>query len=207
MSRREPPRSTVGVLAVLAACSGTSVRGAVVEAPEGDSSGAQLARFAVGQCLDRSGSRMDARPGSEVVVRSGVARPVVVEKRPGFDSLVITNGFQDGERFVAQTVVDTAGGKIVRQISIPRAALGGASAAVPAAGRLDVARDWTETDLGGGRFRAALGRSVISCVLAPVLAAASPPSAQSPDAGAPAPSASDAGPGDRAQPSSSVTTN
>jgi hypothetical protein len=185
----------IGALSALGACGGTSLRGAVTEAPGRDLGGPELARFFVAGCTDRSGRAVDAAAGMEVVVFSGVSQRVVVERRRGYDSLVFTNGFDEPGRRVAQAVIDGSGGDVIRQITVPVGAPGPGSTR----GSLVVAREWSEQKLDGGGFRATLGRPVMSCALEPVPApppplVALPASPQ--DAGAPdgaSPPSADAG--------------
>lgn len=173
---REYALAAALVLAFVEGCAGTSVRGALTTAPGQEPGGDVLARFQVKQCVDRSRARSDVDAGEQVVVQSGAPRPIIVEKRSGYDSLIITNGYDERDRMVGQAVVDGSGGKLIRQITVPKAALGPNATAPAPSGSLEVARTWTETDLGGGQFRAKLDTPVLSCSLDPMLPAPPTPS-------------------------------
>jgi hypothetical protein len=171
-------------------CAGTSVRGAVTTAPGEEPGGAVLARFTVGPCVDRTRGRSDVIAGEQVIVQSGAPRPIVVEKRSGYDSLVIINGVDAPDHLLAQAIVDGTGGKVLRQITIPKGPPTDPPTSSFLRGSLDVVRTWTETDLGGGAFRATPSGSVLTCALEPIVVA--PPAIAAPDAGS-TPEPTDAG--------------
>jgi hypothetical protein len=151
--------AVVVVLGVVAAsCGGELIRGGRIVAPGNEPPGSARCEFERRQCRDLGREPVElARTAKAIVVVNGDAL-MLLETRPGYDSLVIDNRFSDGRDTVFQAVVATDEGKLLYSLELP--ACGGGSS-----GTLSIARIWDEQSLPGGGFKATTQLPIATCDL------------------------------------------
>jgi len=149
------------------ACAGApEVRGGSALGAGAAPEGRRSASYTSADCRDSRGGPA-LRPSRVVVLEGSDGRRVVVEERPGTESLVVENSFSEGPATVFQAVIEASHGPYrVHEFWVP---------ADPAAsGRVRTASRWRELELPSGAFRAYLERPELSCTLAPAATTDSP---------------------------------
>jgi hypothetical protein len=151
----------------LVACSGAEIDGARAVDPSEVPRGKPLARYSPDNCKNARGEPVPA-PACEVArLALGRGLEVLVEIRPGYDAVVVTNSHTEGEDRVFQFRTDDASGPdILHELRVPRAA---ETAAVR--GRLRLSDDF-EGELGDDELRPRVKTAVLDCTLVPSSASA-----------------------------------
>jgi len=109
------------VIVACAACSSARIAGGATVAPGGEPPGVTLALFGMGRCEDETGARVPEPEARISVVRLQDGRLVLVERRPGYDSLVVDNGWDEGDTRVFQLALKRTGGvPYLREYRLPR---------------------------------------------------------------------------------------
>jgi hypothetical protein len=104
-----------------AACSSARIAGGATVAPGSEPPGVALSLFGVGRCEDEGGARVPEPEARISVVRIRDGRLVLVERRPGYDSLVVDNGWDEGDVRVFQLALKRTGGvPYLREYRLPR---------------------------------------------------------------------------------------
>jgi hypothetical protein len=147
-------------LALCSACASARIAGGEVVAPGAEPSGAVVGRFRIGRCEDANGLRIPEEEARISVLRVGSGRFLLVERRPGYDSFVVTNGWAEADVRVFQLAYKrAASGPYLREYRTP--------VDVNAFGRLAVVRrvaDWGESAAG---FHARYAKAELACDLSP----------------------------------------
>ena len=151
----------VGVVASCAACSSAGLAGGVLVGAGGEPAGTTLALYGMGRCEDEHGARIPAPEARVSAVRLGDGRVVLVERRPGYDSIVVDNGWNDGDERVFQLALKRSGGApSLREYRLPRS--GGDFGRLVVVDRVS---RWNDARRG---FRAEYSRATLSCSLSPL---------------------------------------
>lgn len=109
------------LLVACTACSTARIAGGATVAPGSEPPGVTLSLFGMGRCEDESGARMPESEARISVVRLQDGRLVLVERRPGYDSLVVDNGWDEGDTRVFQLALKRSGGvPYLREYRLPR---------------------------------------------------------------------------------------
>lgn len=133
------------------------VRGGTSVAAGHEPAAHPLAAYNAVECHDSSGGPVEYASRVFVVERQG-KQLAVVETRSGFDSLVVDNGFVDGDTRVFQAVVKPRDGTaLLHEFRVP--------AGPPGPGTLVVTSSWKETGTAQGGFKALADKPSISCRL------------------------------------------
>jgi hypothetical protein len=156
--------SVVVAMAALAVwssgCASAGIAGGDVVAPGTEPRGDVVARFRIGRCEDRHGGRLAEEESRISVVRVAGGHLVLVERRPGYDSFVVKNGWSEAEVRVFQLAYKrAASGPYLREYRTPKDA--------SAFGRLAVVRQvrsWGDSRRG---FRASYTDAALLCDLSP----------------------------------------
>jgi hypothetical protein len=153
-------RARAGLAAALCAgCASARIAGGAQIAPGTEPAGNVVARYTVGRCEDAYGTRIPEPAARISVVRLPDRRLVLVERRPGYDSLVVDNGWAQEDTRVFQLAFKRAsGGPYLREYRLPEGT---------GFGRLVLTKavhDWGETAKG---FRASYSKAALACELAP----------------------------------------
>jgi hypothetical protein len=155
-------RVATGLVAVLCAgCASARIAGGEQIAPGTEPAGSVVARYTVGRCEDAYGTRVPEPESRISVVRLPEGKLLLVERRPGYDTLVVDNGWAEPDTRVFQLAFKrAASGPYLREYRLPAEGTG--------FGRLvfvKSVRDWGESGKG---FRASYSRAALACELAPV---------------------------------------
>lgn len=143
---------------LLAGCAGPALEGARLAFPGAEPEGDLVADYPWAVCRDAAGYRLPGGPSRVTVVRFD-GRPELVERREGYESLVVTNGFEHDGAHIFQAVIESSDGRPwLRQYRVP----GNRGPAT-----LEVTDRFAVTRSEEG-FRATLGRVVLSCTLSPL---------------------------------------
>lgn len=155
-----------GALIAASACGGSALEGASIVAPGREPTGKVVAVYAPRGCVDRSGGPASPRPVRLFLVdRAGGL--VLVETRPGYDSLVIDNGFAVQGYNVFQASLESSARPILLDYRIAPDASGG---------KMAVARIWQRAERSHG-FRAYFSQVVLACRLVPLASQEARPTA------------------------------
>lgn len=154
-------RALVVVLLFLTGgCSSAKVAGGATVPIGNEPAGALLGTWFPSACRDARGDPVTGFKGAVVtLVRGTDGRVVLVEMRPAYDSLVVTNSFIRGPDLVFQLALKSSSSPpYLREYRLP---------AGNAVGRfVIVARDWDSRETARG-FEAWYKRPVIDCALLP----------------------------------------
>ncbi|HEX4337966.1 MAG TPA: hypothetical protein VH062_18780 [Polyangiaceae bacterium] len=114
-------KTALGLAALLCfSCSSAKIAGGAPVAPGSEPEGMAVAYFNVTRCEDANGARVPEQEGHVSLVRMPDARIVLVERRPGYDSLVVENGWDEGDARVFQLAMKrTGGGPFLREYRVP----------------------------------------------------------------------------------------
>ncbi len=108
-------------LLACAACSSARIAGGATVAPGSEPPGVTLSLFGMGRCEDEAGARVPESEARISVVRLQDGRFVLVERRPGYDSLVVDNGWDEGNIRVFQLALKRSDGvPYLREYRVPR---------------------------------------------------------------------------------------
>ena len=153
-------RAGAGLVAALCAgCASARIAGGAQIAPGTEPGGNVLARYTIGRCEDAYGTRIPEPESRISVVRLRDGRLVLVERRPGYDSLVVDNGWAQQDTRVFQLAFKhAASGPYLREYRMPEGAGFGRLVLTKAV------RDWGESAKG---FRATYSKAALACELAP----------------------------------------
>lgn len=151
-----------GLVAACAGCSSAGVAGGALVAPGTEPAGTTLALYGIGRCEDERGARIPEPEARVSAVRLSDGRVVLVDRRPGYDSIVVDNGWDDGNDRVFQLALKRSGGTpSLREYRLP---LSGSHF-----GRLvvvDRVSRWNDSRRG---FHADYARAALSCSLSPLM--------------------------------------
>jgi hypothetical protein len=144
-------------LACACACSSPSVRGGDPVQAGREPKGKVTATYVTRDCKDSSGHAFE-QPLRVFVVRDTEGFELLVAARPGYDSLVIRNHFDESGETVFQAVLDsTADRPVLHDFRIPKK---------PGAdGRMAIAFAFTETESSESVLRARVTGAAIACRL------------------------------------------
>jgi hypothetical protein len=164
VSRARPERwAAFGAL--LAACGGAELEGARAVDPSELPRDEPLARYTPAACKNARGEPVPAPKSDVERVALGRGREVLVEIRPGYDAVVVTNAHVEGNDWVFQfRTDDTSGPSILHELRVPRAEA--------APGRLRLSDDF-EGEIGDRENRPRVKTAALDCALVP-----SPPGAR-----------------------------
>jgi hypothetical protein len=113
----------VAAVAFGAACSGCAfarIAGGAQVAPGTEPVGNTVALFRVARCEDANGERIPEPEARVTVVRLDDKRLVLVERHVGYDSLVVDNGWDEGNARVFQLAIKgAADGPYLREYRTP----------------------------------------------------------------------------------------
>ena len=147
-------------LALCAGCGSAGIAGGVQTAPGAEPHGKIVARYTVGRCEDVDGTRIPEPDSRIAVVRLPGGRVVLVERRPGYDSLIVDNGWTETDTRVFQLAFKRASSPpYLREYRLPMEGEG--------FGRLVFVKavyDWGDSSKG---FHATYVKHVLACDLAP----------------------------------------
>jgi hypothetical protein len=116
---RGSPLLAAGV--ACAACSSARIAGGVTVAPGTEPPGVVVSLFGMGRCEDEAGARVPESEARISVVRLQDGRLVLVERRAGYDSLVVENGWDEGDSRVFQLALKRSDGvPYLREYRLPR---------------------------------------------------------------------------------------
>jgi hypothetical protein len=147
--------ASIGVAAT--ACAGLTMRGAESVKPGGEPRGQELGVYRPSDCQTPSGAGA-VRNTELVLVGAAAGGRVLVERTPGYDSLVVRNVFQDRGELTFQAVLKARAGRLLlHEFRIP------SDPARP--GRMAVANSWREVALEGGGFRGYFDQPMLTCEL------------------------------------------
>ncbi len=151
-----------GVAATLSlACSSAGISGGVLVAPGSEPEGATLAFFNVTRCEDANGARVPEPEARVTLVRMSDGRSVLVERRPGYDSLIVENGWNEGDTRVFQLALKRSGkGPLLREYRVPRSKSGSGQIIV-----VERVGDWGDSSRG---FHARYAKPSMACELSSV---------------------------------------
>lgn len=108
-------------LLACAACSSARIAGGAVVAPGSEPAGVTLALFRMGRCEDAKGARVPELEARISVVRMTDGTLVLVDRRAGYDSIVVDNGWDEGDSRVFQLALKKSGGvPYLREYRLPR---------------------------------------------------------------------------------------
>jgi len=141
----------------LASCGSASLRGATSLAPGQTPVGEPRGRFSARSCEDGRGQPAPA-PAIELELRAlSDGRELLLERRRGYDAIVVTNRFEASGHAVFQFVSESAGGsELLHELRFARSA--------SATGTLLVADEFDVADVPSG-FRGSARRVVLRCAL------------------------------------------
>ena len=104
----------------LLGCRSAGIDGGRTEPPAPRTPGTALAEYALEDCRDSRGDRVEAPQCRVAHVRLATGREALVEERPGYDTLVLERErTRDGQRIFAITLGDGVGGRVLHELSIP----------------------------------------------------------------------------------------
>jgi hypothetical protein len=147
--------------AFCAGCASARLAGGAQIAPGTEPTGSVVARYTIGRCEDSYGTRIPEPESHISVVRIPDGRLVLVERRPGYDSLVIDNGWTERELHVFQLAFKrSTGGPYLREYRMPVQGTGFGRFAV-----VKAVQDWGDSAKG---FHARYSKAALACELAPV---------------------------------------
>jgi hypothetical protein len=141
----------------LSACGGSPLQGGNAELPEDAPRGRLALRMLPTNCRDGAGQPTPPVPTRIEVVQLANDQTVVLERRPGYDVLVVTNAFRDQEALVFQAVMKPTSAPDRDMLREFRLWQDG--------GVLRVADRWQSEDLPGRRFKATFSRPILQCAL------------------------------------------
>jgi hypothetical protein len=144
--------------ALLSACAGPVLRGASVVARGDEPWGRVIGAYVVEHCVAQDGARAPGRPVLLYLVERPDDALVLVEARPGYESLVVTNRSASHGELVFQAALTAPSGPLLLDHRLRRE--GGP-------GRMAVAREWVESR-GERGFRAYFEQAVLACALSPL---------------------------------------
>jgi hypothetical protein len=148
------------LLVACAACSSARIAGGAIVAPGSEPSGFVLSLYGMGRCEDETGARVPEPEARVSLVQLRDGRIVLVERRPGYDSLVVDNGWDEGETRVFQLALKrTDGVPYLREYRLPRSGSDFGQLAL-----VDRVAAWGDTRNG---FHAIYRRPSLSCALRP----------------------------------------
>lgn len=150
---------SAGVLLALGvtACGSAELRGATSVARERTPIGEERGRYVARACRDGRGQPALPVPAELRVIELADGRQLLLESRRGYDSILVTNRFEDRGRTIFQFLSESEGGsEVLHERSFER---GQASS-----GEL-VTADLFETTSVASGFRAATRRVVLRCTL------------------------------------------
>lgn len=137
----------------------------------GEPKGTVTATYVTKDCKDSTGHAFE-QPVRVFVVKDTEGFELLVAARPGYDSLVIRNHFEESGETVFQAVLDsTADRPVLHDFRIPKESGG--------EGKMAIAFMFTETESSEGVLRAKVKAAAIACRLGANVA-----DAESADAGA-----------------------
>ncbi len=151
-------RTSLATLLALSSCGGSILDGADA-VPAGERpSGQALGSFTPADCVDGAGKAV-ARPATRItLLKREDGRLLLVEDRPGYDSLVVHNSFQQAPDLVFQAISEPDDGPPA--LHEYRVAWPGAQS-----GMLANAAYFSATMYAGGSFRARADKLSVSCKL------------------------------------------
>jgi hypothetical protein len=155
-------RLSAGFAAALSAgCASAGIAGGAQIAPGTEPSGSVVARYTIGRCEDAYGTRIPEPESRISLVRIPDGRLVLVERRPGYDSLVVDNGFTERDLQVFQLAFKgSTSPPYLREYRMPVQGSGFGRFVV-----VKAVRDWGDSAKG---FHASYSKAALACVLAPV---------------------------------------
>lgn len=156
------------------ACSSLEVHGGRTVRAGDEPAGTSLGAWTTASCRDAHGGPVE-QSSRVFLVRRPDGKRVVVEARPAYDSIVVTNSFTDGRELVFQVAFDESDPFLLREVRLPVDAHG--------PGRLVVSSSFFEPQADHRRFRATIRRPAFTCRLDPIAPPALPPAVA--DAGPP----------------------
>jgi len=148
------------VLAAVPACNYAKMVGGMPVSSDGAIDGTVLATWTLSDCRDAAGEPLP--PSSDVVrlVRQADGRFVLVDARPAYDTLIITNGFLDRHaRHFELAVKSSSSAPVLRKYSLPAMGKGPGTFTV-------FTKDWDSRETQDG-FVAWFKVPSIACVLLP----------------------------------------
>lgn len=156
MSRSRSPAALLLALALSTACGGPSLRGAIAIEDGRDFAGAARAELVPSNCRDGRGAPTEAPSLRIQRVLLSDGREALLELRPGYDAVVITNAHDDGHGRVFQYVSDDGRrGKLLHVLHM--------TPMVPGP-RLELS-DSFQAPGSDAEFRASFGQPLLACDL------------------------------------------
>lgn len=148
------------ILTAVTACNFARVAGGMPVSSDRAIDGAVLGTWTLSDCRDAAGEPLPP-PGNVVrLVRNVDGRFVVVDARPAYDTLIVTNGFLDDHvRRYELALKSSSSAPLLREYSFPANGKGPGIFAV-------VTKDWDSRETAGG-FVAIYKTPVVTCVLSP----------------------------------------
>jgi len=149
----------VAVALVLLSCSGASIRGGQIARVGREPTGQLIGAYATDGCSDARKAPA-AYASSVSVVKEASGEMLLIERRPRYDSIVITNFFIESAELVFQVQTKRAGGpSVLHDFRLPIHKTG--------PGRMALATSWREKRFEADRFRAYFDVPALSCRLVP----------------------------------------
>jgi len=145
----------VAVLGVTAACGSPTLDGAAIVPAGREPAGDVVAVYEPRQCVDGNGRAATPRSARLFLVDRGGSDFVLVEARPGYDSLIVDNRFAVEGYNVFQASLEA---------SVPPILLDYRITPDTSAGKMAVARIWQRAERLSG-FRAYFSQAVLACRL------------------------------------------
>ncbi|HEX3596810.1 MAG TPA: hypothetical protein VHU80_16990 [Polyangiaceae bacterium] len=153
-------RVAVVLAALCCSCGSARIAGGAQVAPGSEPAGAVIALFNVTRCEDANGGRVPEPEARVSMVKMPDSRLVLVERRPGYDSLVVDNGWNEGTMRVFQLALKRSSSRpYVREYRLPVSGSGYGRMVIT-----DRVRTWRDAEHG---FRASYVTPSLSCDLAP----------------------------------------
>jgi len=154
--------SLVHALLACSACSSARIAGGTTVAPGSEPVGTTVALFEMGRCEDESGARVPEPRARISVVRLADDRLILVDRRPGYDSVVVGNGWDEGDARVFQLALKRSGsGPHLREYRLPRVGSDFGRLVV-----VDRVGAWNDSPRG---FHASYAHAALSCDLTGVV--------------------------------------
>ncbi|MCC6903507.1 MAG: hypothetical protein IT377_31350 [Polyangiaceae bacterium] len=145
------------VFLVLVGCSSPELRGGQTVAAGNEPRGRVLAAYRGTGCVDAAGGALE-HPVRVVLVEGEAKRPVLIARRPSYDSVVIPSLTSDGRERVFQVVSKAErGGEVLHDFRLP---VGEGD------GRMAVATEFVERAGAPGQVVAQVSRMAFACRLA-----------------------------------------
>lgn len=140
------------------ACAGLTMRGADSVKPGREPPGDKLALYQPSGCQNAGGTPT-VRNTTIQLTQLASGNRVLIEKTPGYDTLIVKNVFVDRGEIAFQAVLKSKGGRMMlHDFRLPNDLNG--------PGRMAVASSWREVSLEGGGFRGYFDAPVMTCQLA-----------------------------------------